>query len=65
MVKNQFNITLSPGTVYPVFRKLEAEKNIKRLIGKSSGIYILTSKGKQNIEYFNANVVFFRLLAVY
>jgi|WetSurMetagenome_2_1015567.scaffolds.fasta_scaffold84389_2 hypothetical protein len=64
IVKRQFNIELSPGTVYAVFLKLEQEGNIKRLKYRKK-IYVLTDLGKQNIEYFDSNLVFFRLLSLY
>ena len=57
MVRRQFNIELSPGTVYAVFLKLEQEGNIKRL-NNWKNIYFLTDLGKQNTEYCDSNLLF-------
>ena len=58
-LKKDFAIELSSGTVYPIFRTLEIAGYIIRLPNKTSCLYTLTVRGKHNIEYFEANLVFF------
>jgi hypothetical protein len=53
----EFGIELSPGTIYPIFRSLEREGKIRRLPDKTNTLHILTSKGKESLEYFSANSV--------
>jgi hypothetical protein len=65
MVRRQFNIGLSPGTVYAVFFKLEREGNIERLVHKTNRLYTLTPKGRERIEYFNSKSIFVRMLSLY
>ncbi len=52
IIKNRFNIKLSPGILYPVLYKLERDGIINRLPKRIKQIYVLTGKGKKTIRYF-------------
>ena len=55
VIKNRYNVRISPGTVYPIIYELERNGRIKRLPNRIKKIYTLTEKGKELIEYFQAN----------
>lgn len=47
-IKNEFNIQFSPGTVYPIFRKLQKEGYIEELPIGRKRMYKLTPKGTES-----------------
>lgn len=61
-LKRDYDIEFSPGTIYPIFKRLDIEGNITRLPNKTNRLYILTTRGKQNFEYFSANFPFILVL---
>ena len=52
IIKNRYNIRISPGTIYPILYKLERNGRIRRLPNRIKKIYVLTEKGKEIIEHF-------------
>jgi hypothetical protein len=53
LIKNHYNIVISPGTIYPIFHKLEKEGHIKKINKRN---YILTSKGQKTLEPIQGNI---------
>lgn len=47
--EKNFNIHISPGTIYPVFKKLEKKKHIKRVAHNTKTLYVLTISGKTEL----------------
>jgi hypothetical protein len=54
--KEKYNIKLSPGTVYPVFRRMEKDGDIERLPKKTNRLFVLTKKGDRKVIYFHSNL---------
>jgi len=54
--RKRYNIQLSAGTVYPVLYALERDGKIKRIpYYRAKRLFVLTSKGKEEIKYFQTN----------
>ena len=52
--EEKFNIQISPGTIYPIFKKLEKKGYIKKLPNRTKTLYVLTGSGRtmlMNIQY--------------
>ena len=47
LLKEKYNLQISPGVIYPEFHKLEREKYIKKLPNRLRAIYILTTEGQK------------------
>jgi DNA-binding PadR family transcriptional regulator len=56
ILQKSYNIKLSAGTVYPVLDALETDGKIKRLPRRIKKLYVLTSKGKENIKNLQENM---------
>ncbi len=54
--KTKYDINISPGTVYPVFCKMEKDGDIERLLKKTNHLFILTEKGAEKVSYFHNNL---------
>ena len=48
ILRNEFSIEFSPGTIYPIFQKLQKEGYIEELPIGRKRIYKLTPKGTEN-----------------
>lgn len=55
-VKKNYDIQISPGTIYPVFLRMEKEGDIERLPKKTHSLFVLTKKGKEKGVYFRDNI---------
>ena len=51
IIKKNYHVQISSGTIYPIFRTLERERLIMKLPKKTKRLYSLTRKGKERLEY--------------
>ena len=56
-IEETFQVRLSSGTVYPIFKGLENSGYITKLQNKTNRLFVLTTKGRQSFEYLKANYV--------
>jgi hypothetical protein len=62
LIKKRFNVQLSPGTVYPVFNKLEKDGFIKRIPKVRNKFYSLSSKGQNDMQFLLQNSNYIELI---
>ncbi|MDG6223797.1 MAG: helix-turn-helix transcriptional regulator [Candidatus Bathyarchaeota archaeon] len=60
--EKNFNIFISPGTIYPVFKKLEKKKYIKKVPHKTKTLYMLTNSGRNALLEIQQNMNEFQSL---
>jgi DNA-binding PadR family transcriptional regulator len=59
LIRKSYSIQFSPGTIYPIFYKLEKNGRIKKIPNQAKKIYVLTGIGKSMIENFLARTDYF------
>ncbi len=52
ILETEYGLILSPGTIYPLFCRLEEKGFLQKMSNRPSKIYILTDKGKKALENF-------------
>ena len=55
LLKEKYNLQISPGVIYPVFHKLERKKYIKRLPNRLKTTYILTTEGQKALSTIHSD----------
>jgi DNA-binding PadR family transcriptional regulator len=56
-LKTKYEIHLSPGTLYPTFRKLENTEDIVKVPSRKITTYRITNKGLKKVSRFRSNLV--------
>ena len=51
-----YNVQISPVTIYPILYKLEMKGNIKQLPKKTKKLYVLTDSGKKALDSFQREI---------
>ena len=54
--ESKFNVSLSPGTVYPALRKMEQTGDIKRLLRRRIKFYFVTKNGLDKLDAFQKSI---------
>jgi DNA-binding PadR family transcriptional regulator len=57
LFETKFNIQISPGTIYPIFKKLEKKGYIKKLPNEVKTLYVLTDLGKSVLVNLQQNSI--------
>lgn len=57
LFETKFDIQISPGTVYPVFKKLEKKGYVKKLPNEVKTLYVLTDLGKNVLISLQQNLL--------
>ncbi len=55
ILNEHYGIQMSPGTIYPIFQRIEKKGHIKRLPNRTKKTWVLTSKGKETIKFIQGN----------
>jgi DNA-binding PadR family transcriptional regulator len=55
-LKQKFNVEFSPGTLYPVVKKLEEKRYINQTIHGRANLYVITEKGKKWLRDFQKSL---------
>lgn len=56
LLKINYNTLMSPGTLYPIFYRLERKGLIRELHGRRKKLFVLTYSGKKAMEDFQRHL---------